>query len=151
MRVWGLQFRNFWRDKRPSDYFERQSFRRGALVPRDALGLILAEHPHVAVLLDQDDLKLRFGGKLNPVISMRSLHELSLPLARWRAIPPGKIFLPIFALKIPFWTTSRCPRLGLHDSKLCAFSVHDTRPCLSGNHFCSHFSILNSSFDSIWS
>src|SRR5919106_3991294 len=101
MRVWGLQFRNFWRDKRPSDYFERQSLPGGRLVPRDAPGLILAKHPHVAILLDQDDLKLRFGGKLNPVIAMGSLHELSLPLARLRAIPPGKIFLPMFDLKTP--------------------------------------------------
>jgi hypothetical protein len=109
MHVWGLQFRNFRRDKRPSDYFERQSFRRGGLVSCNAPGLILAEHPHVAILLDQDNLKLRFGGKLNPVIAMRSLHELSLPLAQLRAIPPGKIFLLIFALKTPFRTTLRWP------------------------------------------
>jgi hypothetical protein len=100
MHIWGLQFRNFWRDKRPSDYFERQCFRRGGLVPGNALGLILAEHPHVAVLLDQDNLKLRFGGKLNPIIAMRSLHELSLPLGRLRATL-RKIFLLIFALRLP--------------------------------------------------
>jgi hypothetical protein len=29
--------------------------------------------------------------------------------------------------------------------------VRDTRPCLSGNHFCGHFGILDSLFDSIWS
>jgi hypothetical protein len=45
----------------------------------------------------------------------------------------------------------RWPRLGLHNSKLCTFSVRDTRPCLSGNLFCGHFSILDGLFDSIWS
>ena len=48
-------------------------------------------------------------------------------------------------------TLTDTQQLGLHDSKLCAFSVRDTRPCLSGNHFCSHFGILDSLFDSIWS
>jgi hypothetical protein len=38
-------------------------------------------------------LKLWIGGKLNPVITMRPLHELSLPQARLRAIPLGKIFI----------------------------------------------------------
>jgi hypothetical protein len=67
-----LQFRNFRRDKRPSHYFERLIFHRPGLVLGDVLRFILAEHPHVAVLLDQDDLKLWIGGKLNPVIAMRS-------------------------------------------------------------------------------
>src|ERR671925_1461261 len=108
MHIWGLQVRNFWRDKRPSDYFERQSFRRSGLVPCNALGLILAEHPHVAVLLDQDNLKLRFGGKLNPIIAMRSLHEFSRPLGRLRAIPPHNISSNV-CLKTPFRTTLRWP------------------------------------------
>ena len=93
MRVWGVQFWNFRRDERPGYYFEWQTFRGRWLVRCDALRLILAEHPHVAILLDQDDLKLWIGGKLNPVIAMRSWHELSLPQVRLRAIPPGKIFL----------------------------------------------------------
>src|SRR5688500_15765361 len=107
MHVWSLQFRNFWRDKRPSDYFERQSFRKGELVQCNAPRLILAEHPHVAVLLDQDNLKLRFGGKLNPIIAMRSWHELSLPLARRRAIPPG--ISSNICCKDTFRTTLRWP------------------------------------------
>jgi len=72
MRIRGLQFRNLWRDKRPSHDFERPTFHRPGLVLCDALRFILAEHPHVTVLLDQDDLKLWIGGKLNPVIAMRS-------------------------------------------------------------------------------
>src|SRR6185503_3644347 len=78
--------------KRPSHYFERLTLHRAGLVLRDPLRFILAEHPHVAILLNQNDLKLWIGGKLNPVIAMSSWHELSLPPALLKAIPSGEIF-----------------------------------------------------------
>jgi hypothetical protein len=87
--------RNFWRRKRPRYYFERQTFRRARLIPWDALRLNLSEHPYVAILLDQYNLRLRVGRKFNPVIAVWPCHKFSLPLARPRTILLRKNFYGI--------------------------------------------------------